>query len=151
VGARSVAGLAVQDALEPSLKDPRFRAVLLGAFAVCALLLAAAGLYALAAFEVSLRRYEMGVRLTLGASAREIQRLVVFEALRPVVVGAAIGAVVAVWAGKFLQSFLYKVDAHDPWTMGLVALVLIMTAVAAAWMPARRAARTDPAVVLRAQ
>jgi predicted permease len=148
---QSIQLAAVQDALEPSLRDPRFRAVLFGAFAACALLLASAGLYALAAFEVSLRRYEMGVRLTLGATTREIQRLVVFEALRPVVIGAAIGAVVAVWAGKFLQSFLYKVDAHDPWTMGLVALVLIVTAAAAAWPPARRAARTDPAVVLRAQ
>lgn len=150
-GASTVSVVAVQDELEPSLKDPRFRAVLFGAFAVCALLLAAAGLYALAAFEVSLRRYEMGVRLTLGASMQQIQRLVVLEALRPVIIGTSAGAIVALWAAKFLQSYLYQVDARDPWTMAIVALVLLVTAIAAAWIPARRAARTDPAVVLRAQ
>jgi putative ABC transport system permease protein len=150
-GAARVEVQSVSGALEPSLKEPRLRAILLGALGGCALLLAAAGLYALAAFEVSLRRYEMGVRLTLGASTRRIQRQVILGAVRPVVTGALGGIVLAWWAGKFLQTFLYQVDARDPWTLALVALMLVVTAAAAAWLPARRASRVDPAVVLRAQ
>jgi ABC-type lipoprotein release transport system permease subunit len=68
-----------------------------------------------------------------------------------VLIGVLAGVVLAWWAGKFLQTFLYQVDARDPWTLALVALTLVVTAAAAAWFPARRASRLDPAVVLRAQ
>jgi ABC-type antimicrobial peptide transport system permease subunit len=137
--------------LSGSLVDQEFRTALFGAFGVVALLLAAVGLYAVASFDVSQRRREMGVRLTLGAAPRDIQRQVVIEALRPVAVGVGVGLLAAWWAGQFLQSFLHDVDARDPWTLCLVAAALLVTAAAAAWLPARRAARTDPAVVLRAQ
>jgi ABC-type lipoprotein release transport system permease subunit len=68
-----------------------------------------------------------------------------------VIVGILAGLIVTYWAAKFLQSFLYQVDARDPVTYVLVALALIATAIMAAWLPARRAARTDPATVLRAE
>jgi ABC-type antimicrobial peptide transport system permease subunit len=109
------------------------------------------GLYAVGSFEVAMRRSEMGVRMSLGATAGNLQRLVIREALTPVVVGILAGLIVTYWGAKFLQSFLYHVDARDPVTYVLVVLVLIATAIVAAWLPARRAARTDPATVLRAE
>jgi hypothetical protein len=149
-GSDLVMARAVADALPPFLQRPRFQAVLFGSVAVIGLLLAAVGLYAVAAFDVARRRFELGVRLSLGATASDIRRLVIRGALRPVVAGSAAGLVATWWAAQFLQAFVFEVDARDPWTYGLVALVLVATAVVAAWIPARRAARTDPSVVLRA-
>jgi predicted permease len=139
------------ETLEASVREPRFRAILFAAFAVCGLLIAGTGILALTLFNVTLRRQEMGVRLTLGAAPGDLVRLVIREALVPVVLGAAAGVVAAFWAGKGLQAFLYHADARDPWTLALVVLVLLATAVIAAWIPARRASRIDPATVLRSQ
>ena len=139
------------ETLDASLREPRFRAMLFTAFAVCGLLIAGTGILALTLFNVALRRQEMGVRLTLGAAPGDLVRLVIREALVPVVLGAAVGVVAAFWAGKGLQAFLYHADARDPWTLALVVLVLLATAVIAAWIPARRASRVDPATVLRSQ
>jgi len=151
IGPRTAAVTSVQASLEPSLQDPRFRAVLLGTMALCALLLAGAGLYAIASFDVSQQRHEMGVRMTLGASATEIQRHVILGALRPTLVGVLCGIVGGWWAAQVIESFLYKTDHRSPLTLAVVAVVLLCTATFAAWIPARRASRTDPAVVLRAQ
>jgi predicted permease len=150
LGENTVTLQSVAERAAPYLQRPRFQAVLFASAAVIALVLAAVGLYALAAFDVARRRREMGIRLTLGATARDLRRAVVGTAVRPVIAGAAAGLVVAWWAAQYLQSFLFEVDARDPWTYALVALVLVATAVVAAWLPARRAARTDPASVLRA-
>lgn len=133
-----------------SLRDDRFRAALFMTFGVIALALAVVGLFSVASFEVALRRREMGVRVALGATPMALSMLVVREAVRPVMLGAALGLLLAFWAGKFLQSFLTGVDARDPGTLIIVAGVLILTSSCAAWIPARRAARTDPATVLRA-
>jgi len=138
-----------QDRLDRRVHDQRFRATLFLVFGITALGLAAVGLYAVAASDVVQRRREMGIRLALGARSGGLQRRVIVEALRPVVPGAAAGLVVTWWAALYLQSFLYEVDARDPWTFGAVALVLVATAAIAAWLPARRAAKTDPASVLR--
>jgi predicted permease len=137
--------------LEPFLVDPRFRAVLLGTLAVTGLFLAAIGLYAVASADVTLRRYETGVRLALGATARDVSRRVILDTCRPVLFGVSLGLVFSYWSAQFFQTFLRRVDGRDPWTYVLVALTLIATGVAAAWLPARRAASTDPATVLRAQ
>ncbi len=137
--------------LSRGLVDQKFRTMLFTAFGLVALLLAAVGLYAVASFEVVMRRAEMGVRMSLGATPGNIQRLVIREALTPAVIGILAGLIVTYWGAKFLQSFLYRVDARDPMTYVLVALVLIVTATVAAWLPACRAARTDPAVVLRSE
>jgi predicted permease len=137
--------------LEPSLADPRFRAVLLGTLALTGLILAAVGLYAVASADVTLRRYETGVRLALGATERDVSRHVILDTCRPVFLGVALGLIFSYWSAQFFQTFLRRVDGRDPWTYALVALTLVMTAIAAAWLPARRAASTDPATVLRAQ
>jgi putative ABC transport system permease protein len=141
----------VPDLFSSGLLDQKFRTMLFSTFGIVALLLAAVGLYAVGSFEVAMRRSEMGVRMSLGATAGNLQRLVIRDALTPVVVGILVGLIVTYWGAKFLQSFLYQVDARDPVTYVLVALVLIATAIVAAWLPARRAARTDPATVLRAE
>jgi ABC-type antimicrobial peptide transport system permease subunit len=151
VGAARVDLRYVPATLEPFLVDPRFRAVLLGTLAITGLILAAVGLYAAASADVALRRYETGVRLALGATAREVSRRVIGDTCRPVVAGVAIGLVFSYWSAQFFQTFLRRVDGRDPWTYALVALTLIGTAIAAAWPPAQRAASTDPATVLRAQ
>ena len=144
------APIAVTDELAPWLEHPRFQAVLFGSLALIALVLAAIGLYALAAFDAARRRHETGVRLALGATRRDIRRGVIGGAVRPVLAGAAAGVIAAWWAAQFLQAYLFEVDARDPWTLAFVAGTLLLTAIVAAWLPARRAARTDPASVLRA-
>jgi hypothetical protein len=141
----------VPASLEPYLVDPRFRAILLGVLAVTGLVLAAIGLYAVASADVATRRFETGVRLALGATGREVSARVIRDTCRPVLAGVALGLVISFWFGRFVQSFLHQVDARDPWTYAVVALTLVLTAVAAGWLPARRAASTDPATVLRAQ
>jgi ABC-type antimicrobial peptide transport system permease subunit len=137
--------------LDVGLRDQRFRAALFASFAVTALLLAAFGLYAVGAFDVSERQREMGIRMAIGAGRGRIQRLIVLQLLRPVAVGVVTGLLLCYWTGSLLQSFLHQVDARDPWTMAIVAVVLVATAALAAWLPARRAARVDPIVALRTQ
>ena len=137
--------------LEPALRDPRFRAVLFAVLSISALLLAAIGLYAIASFDVAQRRYEMAVRLSLGARARDIRRLVMWDATRPVLLGIILGLAAAYWAEKFLTTFLFGIEPRDPTAYSIVIAVLLTTAMIAAWLPARRAVRVDPATTLRAQ
>jgi hypothetical protein len=148
------AGISVSSAgrmRTSALEQPRIQTIIFGSFAIVGLLLAALGLFAVASFEVALRRYELGVRVALGASARQIRRLMVGESLKPVALGVLAGLAVAYWAAEFAQSLVHQVDAREPWTMAIVAVVLIVTAAFAAWLPARRAARVDPIVTLRAE
>jgi ABC-type antimicrobial peptide transport system permease subunit len=143
----SPAGASIRSALE----QPRTQALMFGTFAVIALLLAALGLYAVTSFDIALRRYELGIRSSLGASASMLRRVVVMDAVSPVLVGTATGLVASYWISRWVQTLVYDVDARDPWTFAFVAIVLVLTAVVASWFPARRAARIDPAEVLRAQ
>jgi putative ABC transport system permease protein len=142
---------AISAGLEPALRDPRFRAVLFTVLSLAALLLAAIGLYAITSFDVAQRRYEMAVRLSLGARARDIRRLVVLGACRPVVLGVLLGVAGAYWAEQFLQAFLFGVEPRDPAEYAVVVLILLATTTLAAWLPARRAVRVNPATTLRAQ
>lgn len=137
--------------LEPALRDPRFRAVLFAVLSIAALLLAAIGLYAIASFDVAQRRYEMAVRMSLGARARDIQQMVMWDATHPVLVGIILGVAGAYWAEKFLTTFLFGIEPRDPLAYSIVIAVLLTTAMIAAWLPARRAVRVDPATTLRAQ
>jgi putative ABC transport system permease protein len=143
----AVAGSTIKSALE----QPRVQAAMFGTFAVVALLLAALGLYAVTSFDIALRRYELGIRSSLGASASTIRRMVILDALRPVLAGTALGLGASYWISQWVQALVYQVAPHDPWTFGVVALTLFVTAALAAWIPARRASLVDPAVVLRTQ
>ncbi len=142
---------SLADALDVSLRDSRFRAVLLSVLALTGLCVAVVGLFATASYDVTLRMHEMGVRLTLGATPRALQRLILLQACWPVVLGAAAGLTGAYWLAQFATSFLFNITGRDPLTYAAVAGVMVVTALLAAWFPARRAAATDPVVVLKAQ
>ena len=120
------------------------------AFGALALLLAAVGLYGVIAFNVTQRTHELGVRVALGARVSDILRLIVGEGVRVTLVGIALGTAVALLVGRYAAALLFRVSPRDPLTMLGVALTLLAVAVAASLVPARRAARTDPNVALRA-
>ena len=129
---------------------PRFTAWLLSAFAGLALLLAAAGLYSVAAYLVTQRRRDIGVRIAIGASPRDVAGQVVSEAARWIVGGAWLGSALG-WIGtRALQSQLYQVEALDLWSWTGALLTLSVVLVMAVFRPAYRAAHVDPVAALRA-
>jgi putative ABC transport system permease protein len=128
----------------------RFSAVLLGLFAATALSLAVVGIYGVMSLAVTARTREIGIRIALGADQRRVQRLVVGEGLALVSVGAAIGLAGALLSTRVLQSLLFDLTASDPFTYVSILMLLGVAALVASWLPARRAARVDPVVALRA-
>jgi putative ABC transport system permease protein len=136
--------------LQDRLLDQRFRAAMFSLFGVVGWVLAMVGIVAATAFDTAQRRHELGIRHALGARPRALQMLVLRGAAAAAAIGVGLGLILAFSSAVLLQAFLHEVDARDPWTYALVAFVLVATAVVAAWLPARRAARTDPAAVLRA-
>jgi putative ABC transport system permease protein len=101
------------------------------------------------AFSISRRTREIGIRMALGARAADVHRLVVRGGVRLALIGITIGLFGALAAGRVLASLLYGVSAADPLTFAIVALLFLAVAALASWIPARRAARLDPAVALR--
>ena len=134
-----------------ALAPRRFSTALLVGFAAVALLLATVGLYGVVAYSVAQRRREFGIRMALGASARRVLTLVVGQGLRPVLVGATIGLVAALFLTRLMSSMLFGVTPGDPLTILAVAFVLGAVAVAASLVPARRALRVHPAEALRSE
>ncbi|MEJ2186673.1 MAG: ABC transporter permease [Gemmatimonadota bacterium] len=134
-----------------TLARPRFRTFLLLAFAGIAFLLAAIGVYGMVAYAVSRRLPEIGVRMAMGADARRILRHVLGQGLWPVLLGGGVGLLAGLAAVRLLAGFLFQVGAADPVTFVAVPLSLAAVAALAALLPARRAARTSPARVLRAE
>jgi putative ABC transport system permease protein len=128
---------------------PRFNALLLGLFAGMGLTLAAIGIYGVMSFLVTQRTREIGVRMALGATPGAVAGLVLAHAARWTAAGAALGAIGSLWAARLLDSLLFHVSAGDPWTLTSAIALLSGTALAAAWIPARRAARVDPMEALR--
>jgi putative ABC transport system permease protein len=132
-----------------ALARPRFSALLLGLFAVAALLLTAVGLYGVVAYTVSQRMHEIGVRIALGAGRRDVLSLVIRQGMAPVVVGLAAGALCALALTRSLANQLYGVKPADFPTFICVSLILLLAALAACWLPARKAAQVDPMTALR--
>jgi predicted permease len=128
---------------------PRFNAWLLGLFAGMGLLLSAIGLYGVVSFLVAQRTQEIGVRMALGATPGAVARLVLGHAARWTVAGAALGVVASLFAARWLEAMLFHVSAHDPWILAAAVAALCATAMLAAWVPSRRAARVDPMQALR--
>jgi putative ABC transport system permease protein len=141
----------LQTQLSSTMNQPRFRAVLLTGFAVIALALATIGIYGVTAHAVNQRRHEVGVRMALGASAREVLSLILKQHLRPALVGVVLGIAGALVLARFLESLVYGVGASDPLTFGFMAITLVAVAVIACWIPARRATRVDPLIALRTE
>jgi len=134
-----------------SLGSSRLGVILLGIFASIALLLAAIGIYGVISYSVTQRTREIGVRAALGAHAGHIFRLVLRNGMKAVIVGTGLGAVVALVFTRVLSSFLFGVGERDPVTFVSIAGVLLLTALAACYLPARRATKVDPLVALRAE
>jgi len=132
-----------------AVAQPRLTAQLVGCFALLALLLAAIGIHAVLAFTVAQRTREIGTRVALGASARDVIWLVVWQSLRLVVIGCALGLVASFEATKFLSSLLIGTSPRDPVTFAGVAIVFVLTGFAAAFFPARRASQIDPLLAMR--
>jgi ABC-type antimicrobial peptide transport system permease subunit len=142
--------LPMDEVVAASLWRPRFAALLLGLFAALAVLLAMAGIYAVISYSVSQRLPEMGVRMSLGAAPAQIRFLVVSRALGLSALGAGAGLAAALAARSLVASQLYGVSPRDPLTLGVVGALLLVVSALAAYVPARRASRVDPARVLRA-
>jgi putative ABC transport system permease protein len=139
----------VEDAFAESLARERLNAIVSGAFAVCALLLASLGLYGLLAFVVTERRNEIGIRIALGAQASQVVRMIVKQGLRLILVGASLGLVAAFAASRYLESLLFGVTTHDPTTFAAVPALLLLVSLIAVIIPARRATRVNPIQALR--
>ncbi len=132
-----------------SLARPRVNAEILGGFALAALVLAAVGIYGVVAYGVVQRTRELGIRMALGAGAGTLLGMVIRQGMRPVVLGIALGAAAALAGSRVLRSLLFGVGATDPVTFIAVTIFLAAVALAAIYLPARRAARSDPMVALR--
>lgn len=133
-----------------SVARPRFNALLIGLFAVLALALAAVGVYGIVTHSVAERTREIGVRMALGARAPDVLLMVIKHGMRPVLIGAAIGLALAVGLARVMLTLLYDTNAYEPIVYAVVALLLICVALAACYVPARRATRIDPLDALRA-
>jgi len=137
--------------LEPSLGPPRFSLALVGVFAGMGLLLAAASLYGLVAYSVRQRTVEIGVRMAMGARPGDVLRLVVGQAMALALCGVAIGGVSAYGAARLMRAMLFETSPNDVATFVMMPLVLLATVILASALPARRAARIDPAAALRGE
>jgi predicted permease len=139
----------MEDALARSVAPHRFNAMLFGAFALMALLLASIGLYGVLSYSVARDVREIGVRLALGASPGRIRRSVLVRSLSLVVIGAVLGMIGALALTRLLASLLFEVAPTDPGTFLTVTVMLFAVATLAGWVPARRATRIDPALAMR--
>jgi ABC-type antimicrobial peptide transport system permease subunit len=141
----------VDEAFAQAATTRRATTLFLTAFGAFALVLAAVGIYAVVSFTVSERTQEIGLRMALGAAAPRVRRLVVRQALVPVLVGAAVGVALAIPVGAGLGRLLFQVRGSDPLTHVSVAVLLVGVAAVASFVPAWRASRVDPVEALRVE
>ena len=141
----------IETQLAFTIAAPRFNMLLLTAFAVIALVLAAVGLAAVIGYEVAERTHEFGIRMALGAPTENVRRLAMRHGLTPAFIGVLIGVAGALAATQIATSLLYGVTPRDPLTFVGVVALLVLVAFGASWLPARRATRVDPITALRAE
>src|SRR5262245_2134732 len=132
-------------------RNPRFQTLIFGGFAGLALILTAIGTFSVVSFAVASRTHEMGVRLALGATPRSLVGLMIRRMLRPVAAGLLLGFLLTRWLSSLAEAQLFQVDPGDPIMLGVSGLVVIAVAILAALLPARRAGRVDPLVVLKTE
>jgi len=127
----------------------RFLTVLLTVFSALAVLLAAVGLYGVLAYAVSLRTHEIGIRMALGASTRQVERMVMGQGLMLTGLGVACGIIAGLALTRLMAGQLFQIKPNDPATFGVVTAILMIVSVLAAYVPARRATRVEPVIALR--
>jgi len=150
-GVSNVTVSSMMSQLEPWLQNPRLYAGLFGMFGIVALVLCAVGLFAVVSFDVALRRSEIGIRLALGASERQISKMLLKDATRPVAVGVAIGSLSSFWAATAFQALLHEISARDGTMYLFVACVLLGIGALSAWQPVRRVKSMSALMTLREQ
>ncbi|PYV18151.1 MAG: hypothetical protein DMG21_05880 [Acidobacteria bacterium] len=138
-----------QQVFSASLDVRKFNLLLVGVFAGTALLLAAVGIYGVTAFWVTRRTHEFGIRLAIGAQKADVVRLVIGQAFKVAAIGVSMGIVAAFALMRFMSKLLFDVKPTDPLTFVVVTLILAGVALAASYIPARRATKVDPMVALR--
>lgn len=137
--------------VQGSVATPRFAFVLVGLFAGLAILLAAIGIYGVIAYSVSQRTAEFGLRMAMGAQRSDVLRLVLVQAARLVLSGTVAGMLLAVLLSRVIKSLIYDVSPNDPATLAIVAAIVLLAAVLACCIPARRATQANPMIALRAE
>jgi predicted permease len=140
---------SMDTAISDSLASRRFTMILLGVFAALALLLSSLGIYGVMSYVAGQRSHEIGIRLALGAQRRDVLRLVLGHAARMALIGIAIGLAAAAGLTRLMASQLFGVSTHDPLTFASVAVLLVLVALAACYIPARRAMQVDPMVAVK--
>jgi putative ABC transport system permease protein len=141
--------LTMDEAIARANAEPRFEMLLLGVFAAIALALATAGIYGVTSYSVARRTHEIGIRIALGASRGDVNRLVIWQGLALALVGSVVGLLASLMLAQLMTKLLYGVAPTDPVTFAGVAALQIVVAVVACYIPARRATRVDPMVALR--
>jgi predicted permease len=141
----------LDEVLSGSLAARRLSMILLSVFAGLALVLACVGIYGVISYLVGQRTHEIGVRVALGANSGDVLRLILTHGTRMAFVGVAIGLAASFALTRLMSNLLFGVSAHDPWTFSGVAALLMLVAVAACYIPARRALRVDPIIALRCE
>jgi putative ABC transport system permease protein len=140
----SIAGLI-------AYRNPRFQTLVLGSFAALALVLTATGILGVVSFVTAARARELGIRIAIGATPSSLVALMLRQTLMPVGVGLIVGLVATRWAGRLAEAQLFDINVHDPATLAVASAVVLVTAVFAAYVPARRAGSVDPIATLRAE
>jgi len=142
---------SLETALSKSVRQERLQAMLFGIAGGAGLLLLAVGIGGLAAMGAARRVREMGIRSALGARSAQLVGMMVFEHLRPSLAGVAIGLLASWWTTRLVSAYLYEVDVHEPVVWVAATATLVLVAAIGGWLPAQRAARVDPMIVLRAE
>jgi ABC-type antimicrobial peptide transport system permease subunit len=134
-----------------SVGPQRFTMLLLGGFALLALVLSGAGIYGVVSYQVAQRTREMGIRLALGGEPGSVRGMVVRQSLGVVALGLGVGLVAVLAGGRLIRALLYDVAPSDPVSVAMAALVLAAAALVASWIPASRSTRVDPIITMRAE
>jgi ABC-type antimicrobial peptide transport system permease subunit len=135
---------------DQSVSPRRLNAALVSSFGILAVIIAAVGIAGVLAFSVSARTNEIGVRMSLGADAGRVQRMILGEGGVLLVTGLLLGVTGAFFGAGIIRGLLFGVAPHDPMTFAVVAMLMSLIGIVACWIPALRAARIDPAIAMRA-